>query len=92
MTIPYDWNLILDISFPAFNYVLINGLLTFDYKDLTFQANTIWVQRGGIYIGSPSKPYTYKANIILNGNKDDLYTVLDPDASGNKMLAVTGAL
>jgi hypothetical protein len=92
VTIPYEWNLILDMSPPAFYYVLINGLLTFDYKDLTFQANTIWVQQGGIYIGSPSKPYTHKATIILNGNKDDLYTVLDPDASGNKMLAVTGAL
>ena len=28
--IPADWNLILDISPPALNYVLVNGLLTFD--------------------------------------------------------------
>jgi hypothetical protein len=92
VTIPYGWNIILDLSPPALNYVLVNGLLYFEFKDLTFQANTIWVQQGGIFIGTPTKPYTYKANIILNGNKDDRFTVLDPDASGNKMLAVTGAL
>jgi hypothetical protein len=50
------------------------------------------VQQGAVYIGSKDNPYTYKANIILNGNKNDLFTVLDPDASGNKMLAVTGGL
>lgn len=59
--------------------------------DLTFQANTIWVQQGGILIGTPKKPYTYQAKIILNGNIGDNYTVLDSGASGNKMLAVTGA-
>lgn len=59
--------------------------------DLTFQANTIWVQQGGILIGTPTKPYTYQASIILNGNFNDNYTVLDSGASGNKMLAVTGA-
>jgi hypothetical protein len=90
--IPYEWNIILDLSPPALNYVLVNGLLYFDYQDLTFQANTIWVQQGGIFIGSPAQPYTYKATIILNGNINDTYTVLDPSSSGNKMLAVTGAL
>ena len=28
----------------------------------------------------------------MHGNKEDRYLVLDPDASGNKMLAVTGGL
>ncbi len=28
----------------------------------------------------------------MHGSKDDHYLVLDPDASGNKMLAVTGGL
>ena len=51
VTIPYEWNLVLDVSPPALAYVTINGLLTFKKMDLTFQAKTIWVNQGGIYIG-----------------------------------------
>lgn len=78
---------------PAFDYVLINGLLYFDdTKDLTFAANKIWVNLGGMFIGTKTNPFQHQATIILNGEKDDYYTVIDPGASGNKMLAVTGAL
>lgn len=83
----------MDINPPQFYFVLINGLLYFnDTQDMTLSASTIWVNLGGIFIGSKSSPYKRKATIILNGNFGDLYTVIDPDASGNKMLAVTGAL
>lgn len=93
VTIPYEWNLILDMNPPEFYYVLINGLLYFDdTQDLTFAANTIWVNLGGIYIGTATNPYKHQATIKLNGKISDLYTVLDSDASGNKMLAVTGAI
>jgi cell migration-inducing and hyaluronan-binding protein len=93
VTIPYEWNIVLDMSPPEFYYVHINGLLYFDdTQDLTFKAYTIWVDLGGIYIGTAANPYQHQATITLNGGINDLYTVIDPDASGNKMLAVTGAL
>ena len=72
---------------------MIQGILNFDRsRDNVFQAKKIWVQKGKIKIGSADKPFTMKANIILHGNKDDRYMVVDADASGNKMLAVTGEL
>ena len=61
-------------------------------KNHTFQAHYIWVKRGIMRIGTPQNPYTNKATIVLHGEKDARYLVLDPDASGNKMLAVTGEL
>lgn len=34
----------------------------------------------------------YNATIVLHGEKDSTYMVIDQDASGNKMMVVTGAL
>ena len=83
----------LDIDSPILNYVEINGILIFDRsRDNTFQARYIWVKQGIIQIGSATSPFTNKANIILHGAKNDSYLVVDPDASGNKMLVVTGGL
>ena len=59
-------------------------------KNHTFQAHYIWVKRGIMRIGTPQTPFTNQATIILHGEKDARYLVLDNDASGNKMLAVTG--
>lgn len=93
VTVPFAWNIILDVSVPAFDNVIVNGYLVFDPTlDHTFEANKIWVNQGFISIGSKATPYAKKAKIILNGEKDDDYMVLDPDASGNKMLAVTGGI
>lgn len=92
VTIPYEWNIVLDMDTPALGKVIINGLLYFKKMDLTFQAKTIWVNQGGIFIGKSTEPFPNKATIILNGEKDDPYTVIDAGASGNKMLAVTGGI
>ncbi len=93
VTIPYQWNLVLDIDPPILKYVEINGILIFDKtRDNKFQAYYIWVKQGIIQIGNSTNPFTRKANIILHSAKDDNYLVIDPDASGNKMLAVTGGL
>jgi hypothetical protein len=74
-------------------YVEINGILIFDRtRDNKFEAHYIWVKQGIIRIGAADSPFTKNANIILHGGKNDSYLVIDPDASGNKMLAVTGGL
>lgn len=93
VTIPYEWNITLDINPPILNYVEVNGILNFDRnRDNIFQAKYIWVKQGVVKIGSSTAPFTRSVNIILHGGKNDSYLVLDPSASGNKMLAVTGGL
>ena len=57
-----------------------------------FQAHYIWVSQGAIIAGSPEDPFKNKINIILHGTKDSKYLVIDPSASGNKILAVTGSI
>lgn len=42
--------------------------------------------------GSASSPFKKKAEIILYGNQNSPFRVLDPITEGNKMLAVTGKL
>ena len=91
--IPYSWNLLLDVDPPLLNEVVINGILTFDRtRNNTFEAHKIWVKQVIIKIGSEVNPYVHNAKIVLHGEKEDKYMVLDPGASGNKMLAVTGGI
>lgn len=92
VTIPDAWNLVLDCATPIFNYVEVRGYLIFDQsQDLLFQAHYIWV-KGKIKIGTQSNPYKFNATIVLHGEKDSPYLVVDQDASGNKMMVVTGGL
>ncbi len=91
--VPYEWNLLLDMSTPVLNYLEINGNLIFDNsQNITLQGQYIWVKKGTIRIGSENAPYSQYANIILHGEKDDFQMVIDKSASGNKILAVTGGL
>ena len=93
MTIPYEWNLVLDVDPPILKYVEINGVLIFDRtRDNTFQAHYIWVKQGIIRIGEQNSPFPKLANIILHGSKNDSYLSIDSEAYGNKMLAVTGGI
>lgn len=83
----------MNVDPPILNYTEVNGILIFDRtRDNIFQSKYIWVKKGIIKIGSEDSPFSKKANIILHGSKNDSYLVIDPDASGNKMLAVTGGL
>ena len=93
VTIPYEWNLVMDIDPPKIEYLKVNGILIFDRaRDNKLEAHYIWVSQGIIRIGSADSPFMNQAEIVLHGEKDDKYLVIDPDASGNKMLAVTGGL
>jgi hypothetical protein len=47
---------------------------------------------GSLNAGTSSTPYPGKLTIKLNGNKNDIGIVIDPQVAGNKMLAVTGKL
>lgn len=90
--IPEEWNLVLDCDTPIFNHVEVKGYLIFSQLgDNLFQAHTIWV-KGKIVIGTAANPYIFNATIVLHGNKTSPYKTIDADASGNKMLVVTGGL
>ena len=53
LTIPYEWQLILDVDPPILNYLEINSILIWDTEnDHTLQAHNIWVNKGRIIIGS----------------------------------------
>jgi hypothetical protein len=83
----------MDIDPPVLRYLEVNGILIFDRtRDNKLEAHYIWVKMGTIKIGEPDIPFTRKADIILHGSKNDKYLVIDGEASGNKMLAVTGGL
>jgi hypothetical protein len=83
----------MDIDPAIINYLHVDGILIFDRsRDNKLEASYIWVNKGIIRIGSSDNPFINNANIILHGNKNDNYLVIDPNASGNKMLVVTGGL
>ena len=49
VTIPYQWNLIMDIDPPVLRYLEINGKLIFDRtRDNKLEAHYIWVKMGTI--------------------------------------------
>jgi hypothetical protein len=88
------WNMRLDVpNPPALNSLTINGRLTFDDKDITLQAHTIWVQSGQLYIGTKDKPFEHEAKIVLLGHTEDATVVTDGDiAAGTKVLVNTGTV
>jgi hypothetical protein len=93
VTIPYEWNLVMDVNPPKLNYLEVNGILNFDdSRANVLEAKYIWVRNGKMVAGSQDSPFMNDLNIILNGEKDERTFVIDPATSGNKMLAVSGGL
>ena len=71
VTIDAGMDLVLDVSTPALHGINLNGKLTFaDDKDL--ELTTEWIlMRGGLEIGTESKPHTRNATITLTNNVPD---------------------
>lgn len=61
-------------------------------RDNRLEAFNIWVRNGILSAGQPGSPFPNKVDIVLHGEISSPYIVLDPEAEGNKMLAVTGTL
>lgn len=69
-------NILLDISTPVLNNLVINGRLTFlnnvtNPLDLTLNAKTIFVHAGELIIGNETQPYVGSATIKLYGKPTD---------------------
>lgn len=71
VTIDAGMDLVLDVRTPALHGINLNGKLTFaDDKDL--ELTTEWIlMRGGLEIGTESKPHTRNATITLTNNVPD---------------------
>jgi hypothetical protein len=69
--------MILDISTPILNSLVINGALTFKQNDisplnLTLNSYSVFIYSGGqLLIGNSTNPYNGNATIVLYGNPNN---------------------
>ena len=83
--IPKQFIVLLDISPPPLNLILVEGKLIFeDTCDISLQAKYIVINGGYLQIGTEDEPFLHEATITLYGN------ILDPEIPlyGAKVLAV----
>ena len=93
VTIPAEWQLILDVDPPRLDRLLISGsvVVSEDIGDISIEANNIWVQ-GKLKAGTSSSPFPHKLTIKMYGDQSHRGMVIDPFETGNKLIAVTGTL
>ena len=87
--IPAGWDVVLDTSTPKLGRVTIAGNLTFGKADVELRAAAVLVAWGGaLNAGSPEEPHSYRAAVVLHGNKDSEVLAVDNDLiPGAKVLA-----
>lgn len=86
--IPKGKAVLLDVSPPALEGLVINGTLVFGDADINLTAGWIMIHgpEGKLEIGVPSKPYTYKATITLTGADENVMNM----GMGGRVLGVMG--
>ena len=95
VVIQSGWNMLYDLEeSPIFNYVQINGRLTFEpVKDLHLRAKYIFVRAGELIIGEQDNPFPLNARITLYGEKQNKAIVYDNAIeAGNKIIANTATI
>ena len=94
--VPAGKNIVFDLEeSPIFNYVQINGRLTFkqDKAKLHLRSKYIFVRMGELFIGNETNHFPGEAKITLFGLKQDMHIVYDNAIeAGNKILANTGIM
>jgi hypothetical protein len=83
VVIPPSQTILLDVSPPELFFLLIQGSLVFDRRDLTLDSTYIYVLGGLLEIGTPEDPFLNKATITLHG---DRYETIHLPRSGAKMI------
>jgi len=86
--VPQGQSILLDQDSPLLFFVLIQGLLQFDRKDLNFDATYIWISGGHLSVGSEEVPFLHRATITLHG---DRWWTIELPFIGCKNLVVTNA-
>jgi len=67
--IPQGQAVLLDVDTPVLSFLLIQGLLVFEAKDLHLQSEYIYVQGGQLQVGTETRPFLNKATITLHGDR-----------------------
>eukprot|EP00361_Fabrea_salina_P003869 CAMPEP_0202427040 /NCGR_PEP_ID=MMETSP1345-20130828/1320_1 /ASSEMBLY_ACC=CAM_ASM_000843 /TAXON_ID=342563 /ORGANISM="Fabrea Fabrea salina" /LENGTH=3382 /DNA_ID=CAMNT_0049037631 /DNA_START=76 /DNA_END=10221 /DNA_ORIENTATION=+ len=96
VTVPNDWDLILDMDTPVLSYIEVQGRLTFDRNaSATLNSNWVFIRGGEIVSGSPERPIPPEIThtIQLHGEYDSPSFAFDGSIeAGNKVLAIAGKL
>jgi hypothetical protein len=96
-TVESGWNLVLDLDEPTpiFDFIEINGRLTFaNGKDHNLRAKKILIRGGELRIGTKEEPYTNNAKITLYGMKNEPTIAIEDQGieAGSKIIANIGVL
>lgn len=89
--IPFLKRILLDVIPPFLSSIIIDGELIFDemLKESRLEVNTIWVRKGRLIIGSQTKAFSNKVDILLKGETGSkLYSI--SGMSSNKMIIISG--
>lgn len=92
VTIPGEWNLLIDMDPNPINFFEIQGDVYVDERDTVIMAKSIWLRSGSFRAGNSTNPFGYKLDFIINGTSSDLPWAISPTYSGNKFFLVTGKL
>jgi hypothetical protein len=90
------WDMIYDLegTSPNFDFINVNGILTFsDEHDTHMRAKHIFVRMGELHIGAWNQTYEHNAKITLMGEKENKHIVFTGAIeAGNKLIANVGTL
>lgn len=92
VTIPGEWNLLVDMDPAAINYFEIRGDVYIDERDTVISAKSIWLRAGSLRAGNSTNPFGYKLTIYINGSDADMNWAINQGHSGKKYFLVTGKL
>jgi hypothetical protein len=67
--IPRGQNVLVDVSTPILNAVIVEGALIFKDTPLTFDAHYVMIRAGRFQIGTWEKPIQSKITVTMHGNK-----------------------
>ena len=93
VTIPCNWNVMLDMNPEPISILILDGTLYVDDTfDINITANFIHIRSGTFNVGTNGSPFQHNFTIQLNGNRKDAAYKVDSFVYGNKFLVVSGAL
>ena len=70
--IPAGQSVLLDVSTPILNSVIVEGTLIFEDKDKNFSAHYLICMNGKVQIGTFARPFKSKLIITMYGQKEDI--------------------
>jgi len=90
------WDMIYDLeeTSPVFDFINVNGILTFsDEHDTHLRARHIFIRMGELHIGAWNQTYEHNAKIELMGEKENQHIVFTGAIeAGNKLIANVGTM